>query len=269
MRTPRARMVVTLGVMLAVAVGAAPAVSSSAVTGQQSAETGRVHPIDVPGQPTPVEGVDQRLPALSALHRYSAGAQFADEIRAYRSSGQFALDQRAVAEQARAFLATWLVDTCGDTSQAACRPAAVFDIDDTLLSWYVPYSQHDFSLPSGLGAAIVRSCRTPAISATRSLLDAAKSLGASVFLLSGRDEDTRADTEACLRKRGISGWDELVLRSPTQAQLTALEFKTATRARWTKQGWRLAFTIGDQVSDVTGGYVAKGFLLPNPMYLIP
>ena len=36
-----------------------------------------------------------------------------------------------------------------------------------------------------------------------------------------------------------------------------------------KRGYDILVNVGDQRSDLTGGYARRGFKLPNPMYLIP
>lgn len=76
-----------------------------------------MHPINVPGRSTPIKGVARQLPPLSATGFYTAGAGFADDIRGYRTSGQYVTDQRAVAKSAEKLLRRWLVRTCGDTTQ--------------------------------------------------------------------------------------------------------------------------------------------------------
>ena len=239
MRISRAKSIAAVGLI-------AGSLSMIVAANQAAALPSQVTPIIVPGTTAPTFGVDMHLPPLSQTQDYQAGPSPAKAIREYRRSGTYAQDQQAVAAAAGTFLADWLVATCGDTSQAVCRPAAVFDIDDTLLSWYPVYN-----------------------APVRALLNKAKLLGAHVFLLSGRTETQRAQTEACLRKRGVTGWSKLVLRSADQASLTAAQYKSAQRAKWEGEGWRLGFTIGDQVSDLAGGHMAGGFLLPNPMYYVP
>ena len=41
------------------------------------------------------------------------------------------------------------------------------------------------------------------------------------------------------------------------------------RRQLEQAGWNIMLSIGDQPSDMLGGYTDSGFLLPNPMYLIP
>ena len=262
MRISRAKSIAAVGLI-------AGSLSMIVAANQAAALPSPVTPIIVPGTTAPTFGVDMHLPPLSQTQDYQAGPSPAKAIREYRRSGTYAQDQQAVAAAAGTFLADWLVATCGDTSQAVCRPAAVFDIDDTLLSWYPLYDAIDFRYTKTVSTVAVDGCATPVIAPVRALLNKAKLLGAQVFLLSGRTETQRAQTEACLRKRGVTGWSKLVLRSADQASLTAAQYKSAQRAKWEGEGWRLGLTIGDQVSDLAGGHVAGAFLLPNPMYYIP
>ena len=262
MRISRAKSIAAVGLI-------AGSLSMIVAANQAAALPSQVTPIIVPGTTAPTFGVDMHLPPLSQTQDYQAGPSPAKAIREYRRSGTYAQDQQAVAAAAGTFLADWLVATCGDTSQAVCRPAAVFDIDDTLLSWYPVYNAIDFRYSNVVNNGAIKECATPVIAPVRALLNKAKLLGAQVFLLSGRTETQRTQTEACLRKRGVTGWSKLVLRSADQASLTAAQYKSAQRAKWEGEGWRLGLTIGDQVSDLAGGHVAGGFLLPNPMYYIP
>ncbi len=48
-----------------------------------------------------------------------------------------------------------------------------------------------------------------------------------------------------------------------------MQDKAAERADIERQGYKIITAIGDQLSDMTGGYVEMGFKLPNPMYFIP
>jgi len=49
---------------------------------------------------------------------------------------------------------------------------------------------------------------------------------------------------------------------------TVAAFKTAERCKLTEQGWKIVANIGDQPSDLEGGYAERIFLLPNPFYRI-
>ncbi len=256
-----ARRASTAFLALALASGTFPNAGTASAAGS-------VEPISVAGNSTPIRGVDQRLPALGTTSFFTAGPGFADEIENYHDSGKYAADQQAVATAAGEFLGPWLATTCGDTSAAACRPAVVFDIDETLLTDYELYAKYGFAPPGNLRRASINACSKAIITPTRGLLRAAQKEGVAVFLVSGRQESTRLATERCLRKSGLTGWQELILRTSSAQSLSNAAFKSRARAGIEAQGWRISFTIGDQLSDLTGGHAAQGFLLPNPMYYV-
>lgn len=165
MQDLRTRRIVTAMTIMVVAalLGVAPALAAT-----------DVRPIIVPGESTPIQGVAQQLPPLSATGFYSAGSGFVDEIRSYRTSGQYVQDQRAVVTSAEKFLRKWLTRTCGDTLQEMGEPAVVFDVDDTLLDWYVLCSQSDFNMSYAQWLTYGVECDMPAIGAAKALFKTAK-----------------------------------------------------------------------------------------------
>jgi hypothetical protein len=50
--------------------------------------------------------------------------------------------------------------------------------------------------------------------------------------------------------------------------LTTEGFKTEVRRKLTAQGYIIVVNIGDQYSDLNGGYAERTYKLPNPFYLI-
>jgi hypothetical protein len=215
---------------------------------------------------TPITSSGQNLPALSTTARTNAGASLAAGIRSYKASGRYQRDQTSIATDARTYLERWLITCQADPS---CTPAAVFDIDDTLVSTYDVYNRHGFApTPTQVGAAS-SACAGQTITPVARLLRVAVESGVDVFLLTGRSEDKRANTESCLRGRGITGWTALTMRSTDEESLRAYAYKSRERGRLVAAGYDIAFSIGDQYSDVSGGYLDRGFVLPNPMYAIP
>ena len=209
----------------------------------------------------------QNLPPLAATTAYSAGPSLADEITAYRSSGQYVKDRSRVVAEATDFLHSWLRAQCAD--RRTCKPAVVFDIDDTLVSWYGLLSSIDFGWNEQIDAMGKEQCRTPKIRSTAALFEETKREKIDIFLITGRDEPLRAATVACLAKLGLTGYRELILRAPDQADLTAEAYKSGARKGIEDRGYRIALAIGDQVSDSSGGSTDGAFVLPNPMYFIP
>lgn len=246
-------------VLTATAFLAAPALASAAVV-----------PVD-PG-PTaagkPIWGTGQNLPPLITTGNYFVGPGFGDEVIDYYDSGQAAKDQKAVAEAADDWVDAWIDDHCGGRPQT-CKATVVFDIDETLLSNYGFYKSTGFTFDQAGWNEFTESCRTSAIGPVRALYTHFKKSGLRMVLLTGRSYTVREATAACLTKRGITGWDKLILRSANQQSLSADAYKSGERQQLQRAGWRIVASVGDQVSDMSRGHLKAGFLLPNPMYLIP
>jgi hypothetical protein len=109
---------------------------------------------------------------------------------------------------------------------------------------------------------------TPVIAPTLALYNSLRAFGVTPFLITGRGESERAATEQCLAKVGITGYEELILKPVGNTQ-TAADRKAEQRQALLKQGWKIGPSVGDQISDMAHGYLARGFLLPNVMYYLP
>jgi predicted secreted acid phosphatase len=90
----------------------------------------------------------------------------------------------------------------------------------------------------------------------------------AVIFLTGRAESQRPFTEQQLRNAGFLQWDQLILRAPGQTAPAAV-FKAAERRKLMEQGYTIVVNVGDQYSDLEGGYADSIFKLPNPMYHVP
>lgn len=218
-------------------------------------------------------GSGQNLPTLNATATWNIGANPAALIDAYYSSGQALSDQRAVARAALRWARTWVEAECGGTAPAmvrACKVAAVFDIDDTLLTNYQTLSAATPAFTFSLAAydAAAAACSTPVIAPTKQLYLALQDMGFAMVLITGREEAMREVSAACLRQNGISGWQKFVLKQPGDTD-PASRYKAKARRALERAGWRVGPSVGDQVSDMSYGALARGFLIPNPMYLIP
>lgn len=241
------------------------------------------HAAVVPVDPGPaaagrdILGTTINLPALPTdppTAPYNAGAQFAGSISSYYTDGTAARDQAAVARAAQRWTFAWLDRACGGSTPAkveACKAMAVFDIDETLLDNYTYYSTQSpvFTFSSATWGTYQEQCQSPAVTATARLFRAFRAKGMGIAVITGRNESARAVTEACLTARGITGWTVLVMRDSTTSSLSAAAYKAQAREALRQQGWRIGPSIGDQVSDMAGGQLRRGFLLPNPMYYIP
>lgn len=185
------------------------------------------------------------------------------ELKRYYDSGAYQQDIASVLNQATAYLTSQL------KNPANKKPAIILDIDETSLSNYQDMVKLDF----GGSLTEIRQNEDkgtdPAIEPTLKLFQFAKANQVAVFFLTGRFENERKETEANLKKAGYNNWDGLILRHGQYMKAPATVYKTAMRKQISEQGYNIILTLGDQYSDLRGGYAEKGFKLPNPYYLIP
>jgi predicted secreted acid phosphatase len=151
------------------------------------------------------------------------------------------------------------------------RLAVVLDIDETVLSNWENMRRDDFGYISERWHAWVERAEGKAIEPVRETFRAARRAGVDVIFLTGRKERDRAGTEQNLRKEAMGDYAELIVRAEggegSDNDKSAVAFKAAVRKRLTEAGWTIIANIGDQQSDLAGGYAERTFKLPNPFYL--
>jgi nuclease S1 len=161
------------------------------------------------------------------------------------------------------------------------HPAVVLDIDETSLSnWpeiiandfgYIPSGACDLAGPCGDNAWEL-SGQSLAIAPTLRLFNEAKARNVRVFFITGRRDmpALREATERNLRAVGYDGWEGLFMRPSTANDPfpNVQAFKTATRAD-ISNNFTIIANIGDQRSDLDGGYAERTWKVPNPFYYIP
>jgi predicted secreted acid phosphatase len=192
------------------------------------------------------------------------------QVEAYIDSGRYAADCAAVAAKAREYL--------DRRARQATKPAAVFDIDETSLSNWPAYRANGWARITGgpcdleKGPCGLRAWQetglSKAIPSTLELARHARELGVAVFFITGRPPNLREATERNLRAEGYE-WDGLVLLPDGAAFKSAADFKAPERRKLTEQGYTVLISIGDQQSDLAGGYAERTFKLPNPVYFLP
>lgn len=194
-----------------------------------------------------------------------------EQLTRYKESGQYDRDVAAALAKAQQYVE-------GRASMVR-KPALVLDIDETSLSNWPQIQASDYGRfnngpcdiprgPCGQTAWQMRAEST-AIGPTLALYKAAKAKGVSVFFLTGRSEAVRAATEANLKKAGYDTWAAVLMRPAGTSTPSAADFKAPERAKITAQGFTIIASVGDQPSDLAGGYAERTFLVPNPFYRIP
>jgi predicted secreted acid phosphatase len=192
------------------------------------------------------------------------------EVERYIDSGGYERDFAAVVAEAQ----EWLEQR----APAVRKPAIVLDIDETSLSNWPAYRLNGWGRvvngpcdlergPCGLRAwqALAHS---KALAPTRELARRARSLGVAVFFISGRPPNLREATERNLREQGYEPTGVILL--PEGAHFaSAVDFKAPERRKIAEQGYTILLSMGDQQSDLDGGYAQRTFKLPNPVYYLP
>jgi predicted secreted acid phosphatase len=200
--------------------------------------------------------------AVPAFAATTPTGKSADEIRAYYDSGDW---NRAVKKQATKAKAYLVKRTHG--KRAARKPALVLDIDETSLDNYpclnesggIPYSAVPY-------AVCVVAYDAPAIKPVRSLFRLAKDLKVKVFFITGRPEAIRAGTLQNLKAAGYKGRYELILQPAGYNDPSTVPYKSGARKQIEKRGFTIVANVGDQQSDLSGGYSERTYKLPNPIY---
>ena len=177
---------------------------------------------------------------------------------------QYSSDISAAIAQARDYLKQHL-DTHAHLGK---KPAIILDIDETSLSNYQDLVKNDFGGTLEEIRAMEDKGEDPVILPTLMLYQFAQRHQVAIFFITGRFEKERDVTALNLKKAGYTHWDGLILRSGEFETKLALEYKTAMRKKITEEGYHIVLNVGDQESDLQGGFADKTIKLPNPYYYI-
>jgi acid phosphatase len=192
------------------------------------------------------------------------------QIEQYISSGRYEADFAKVVAEAQAFVER--------RAPAATRPALVLDIDETSLSNWPAYKVNGWARINGgecnlqQGPCGVRAWQamgqSKALAPMAALVTRARALGVAVFFISGRPYNLQAATEKNLRDQGYT-FEEVIIQPEGAAFASAVDFKAPVRKQITERGFTIIANIGDQDSDLNGGFSERTFKLPNPVYFLP
>lgn len=186
------------------------------------------------------------------------------KLKKYHDSGEYEKDIDHVNAEALRYLKTRIAN-----NHFKGKPAIVLDIDETALSNYKNMEAMRFGGTLAQIREAIDRGEDPAIASTLKLFNYAKAHHLAVIFITGRLEEGRAVTITNLNNAGYHDWDKLVLRSNAQRHDHADVYKTAIRKELANEGYDILLNVGDQQSDLSGGYADKTFKLPNPYYFIP
>jgi acid phosphatase len=186
------------------------------------------------------------------------------KVANYHDSGEYDKDLQKAMAGAMDYLKRRVAQSTDHS-----KMAIVLDIDETSLSNFKSMKRLDFGGTLDEIRADEDAGQDPAIEPTLKLYQFAKANNAAVFFITGRFEEERDLTVKNLEKEGFVKWDKLILRDGKYRKVSASEYKTAMRKKLEEEGYDIVLNIGDQQSDLAGGYADKTVKLPNPYYFIP
>ena len=189
------------------------------------------------------------------------------QVKRYHDSGQYISDIRYVTMNAANYLSRRVYEN-RQLSQPK-KLAVVFDIDETTLSNYPAMVRMNFGCDL---KAIIRAedrGRDSAITPTLNLFNLAKKNHVAIFFITGRKPFEKAITIKNLRSAGFSGWTGIYFKPANYRHKSTVPYKAGIRQKISKKGYDIVFSMGDQYSDLKGGYADMLFKLPNPFYFIP
>lgn len=187
------------------------------------------------------------------------------QLIAYHDSGEYEQDITAVTYQAADYLHRVVAEN------KTKKLAIVFDIDETVLSNYNNMITLNFGGSLKEIDSLINESTLPAIPATLALYQQAESENVHVFFITGRRDTppNRQHVEQNLREAGFKQYDGLSLKPMSYQEKSATAYKTAERKKIMAQGYEIVFTMGDQLSDLSGGDTGRQYKLPNPYYYVP
>jgi hypothetical protein len=163
--------------------------------------------------------------------------------------------------------------------KATDAPALVFDVDDTTLSTYNYEVTHDFGYNAQENADYIHNHGMGPVFGMVDFANYAASKGVTVYYLTGRPESQRADTVRDLLAAGYPDVTDatLFMRNrdnppaylPCEPTCTTIQYKSLTRQHIETLGFDIVMDVGDQYSDLDGGYTDSTVKVPNPMYYLP
>lgn len=183
-----------------------------------------------------------------------------EQIRAYKDSGAY--DKALAKTYANA---TSYVK--GQLTKHPKKPAVVLDIDETAMSNYACLDAADFDL-IGL-AQCVAGNKSVAIAPALKFYKAVRAGKVAVFFVTGAPEGLCDGRRGNLTAQGFTGKLAVTCRPSDDDNDSLVPFKSSARKAIQKRGFTILANLGDQRSDLAGGYARKTFKLVNPIYVTP
>nr|WP_246300281.1 HAD family acid phosphatase [Actinopolyspora biskrensis] len=194
-------------------------------------------------------------------HYASPDSSYAKQVRRIEDQIRRSLNQAAV-------------------NEADGKPALVVDVDDTTLLMYNFERRIGYDFTGRAQDKYLESTDANPVFGMPALVNRAHDKDIAVFFVTGREEYQRDWSVRNLKKAGYDvpvDKEHFFLDNTNNpppylecgSECTTVEYKSGTRKHIESRGYDILANVGDQYSDLKGGYADKTFKLPNPMYYIP
>ncbi|WP_020661934.1 HAD family acid phosphatase [Amycolatopsis benzoatilytica] len=215
-----------------------------------------------------------REPANVGQAKLDVKAYYGDWIDAsgkhhYSESSRFVADTKRVVADAKRFLQQKL--------GTVKNPAIVLDVDDTAEITYGWEVDNDFGFdPVKQQKAIDEGTFGPN-KPVLELANWAAGHGVRVYFLTGRNDRQGPQSLKNLANEGYPAPAGAYFKPkttppdylPCGLTCNTVQYKSGTRAHIQATGAHIVLNLGDQFSDLEGGYADRPVKLPNPMYYLP
>lgn len=180
------------------------------------------------------------------------------QLRQYHDSGEYEFDIGQKIAEAKKIIEPYI---------GKLGVGIVIDKDETMVSEWRIMDKYDFGWTEEAIEEGQNATDFPAFEEVRELMQFCWDNGISSYILSSTRERHRDTVDKLLNNAGYNNYSGLILR-PNDDAGTIQEFKIRMRKSLVDNGLHVAVNIGDQMSDLVGGYSNAVIKLPNPFYLI-
>jgi predicted secreted acid phosphatase len=188
----------------------------------------------------------------------------------YSDTSQWAKETAKQVADAKKYLAKRL-------QNGVKNPAIVLDVDDTSEVTFGWEADNDFGFDPAKQQTAIDNGEFPAIKPTLELANWAAQRGVKVIFLTGRNELQGPASLKNLANEGFPVPAAAYFKPKTTAPAylpcgltcNTVQYKSGTRAHIAATGNTIVLNLGDQFSDLEGGYAERPVKLPNPMYYLP
>lgn len=182
----------------------------------------------------------------------------------YYNSGEYDKDVTKIMQDVEKYFQKRIADN--NNKGQPQKFAIVLDIDETSLNNFIGNKKRDFSGERKAVEGTYIDADAPAIKPVLDLYNMAIKNGVDVFFITFRPDHFRSYTITNLQKSGYFGWKELYMPNKDEKKMGSTVYKTNVRKTIVGQGYDIILNLGDQDSDLNGGYADYVTKLPNPLY---